>query len=87
MGGALQQLNEGKKGEPTESINIIPGFETYIGSLRSIKHIADEFGANYTMIGDHSDQWDMPAGEYEMFAGGTKIEDASNAINELFRIF
>jgi nitrogenase molybdenum-iron protein beta chain len=81
MQGALQQLNEGQKGEQTETINIIPGFETYIGSLRSIKHIADEFGADYVMLGDHSNQWDMPAGEYEMFAGGTKIADAKNAIN------
>lgn len=81
MQGALQQLTEGNKGEQTDSINIIPGFETYIGSIRSIKHIAEEFGANYVMLGDHSDQWDMPAGEYQMFAGGTKIEDAKNAIN------
>ena len=81
MQGALQQLTEGNKGEQTDTINIIPGFETYIGSIRSIKHIAEEFGANYVMLGDHSDQWDMPAGEYQMFAGGTKIEDAKNAIN------
>ena len=81
MQGALQQLTEGNKGEQTDTINIIPGFETYIGSIRSIKHIAEEFGANYVMLGDHSDQWDMPAGEYQMFAGGTKIEDAKNSIN------
>jgi nitrogenase molybdenum-iron protein beta chain len=33
------------------------------------------------MLGDHSEQWDMPAGKYEMFAGGTKIEDAKDCIN------
>lgn len=81
MQGALQQLTEGMKGEQTDTINIIPGFETYIGSIRSIKHIAEEFGADYVMLGDHSDQWDMPAGDYQMFAGGTKIADAKNAIN------
>jgi len=81
MQGALDQLTQGQKGEQTDTINIIPGFETYIGSIRSVKSIADAFGANYVMLGDHSDQWDMPAGDYQMFAGGTKIEDAKNCIN------
>ena len=81
MQGILEQLTEGKKGEKKERINIIPGFETYIGSIRSVKSIVEAFGANYMMIGDHSDQWDMPAGDYKMFAGGTPIADAKDSIN------
>ncbi len=81
MQGTMQQLTEGQKGEQKERINIIPGFETYIGSLRSVKSIVEAFGADYIMLGDHSDQWDMPAGEYSMFAGGTKIADAKDCIN------
>lgn len=81
MQGTMQQLTEGKKGETTDRINIIPGFETYIGSIRSVKNIVESFGADYIMLGDHSDQWDMPAGDYNMFAGGTKIEDAKDCIN------
>ncbi|KIM11370.1 MAG: nitrogenase molybdenum-iron protein subunit beta [Sulfuricurvum sp. PC08-66] len=81
MMGIMQQLTEENKGETKERINIIPGFETYIGSLRSVKSIVEAFGANYIMLGDHSDQWDMPAGEYSMFSGGTKIADAKDCIN------
>ena len=71
----------GEKGEKTEKINIIPGFETYIGSLREVKKIAAAFGDDAVMIGDHSDQWDMPAGDYEMFSGGTSIADLKAAPN------
>jgi nitrogenase molybdenum-iron protein beta chain len=82
MQGTMQQLTEGNKTEEKKDrINIIPGFETYIGSLRSVKNIVEAFGADYIMLGDHSDQWDMPAGEYSMFSGGTKIADAKDCIN------
>ncbi len=81
MHGIMSQLTEGQKGETKERINIIPGFETYIGSLRSVKSIVEAFGTDYIMLGDHSDQWDMPAGRYEMFSGGTKLEDAIDCIN------
>jgi len=82
MHGIMSQLTDGnKKEEKNGKINIIPGFETYIGSIRSVKNIIESFGAEYTMLGDHSDQWDMPAGDYQMFSGGTKIEDAKDCIN------
>lgn len=81
MHGIMSQLTEGQKGETKQRINIIPGFETYIGSLRSVKSIVEAFGTDYIMLGDHSDQWDMPAGNYEMFQGGTKIDDAKDCIN------
>lgn len=76
MNGIMSQLTEGVEVVKNEKINIIPGFETYIGSIRSVKAIAEKMGADYTMIGDHSDQWDMPAGEYSMFKGGTPIAEA-----------
>ena len=82
MHGILEQLTEGQKSDvKKERINIIPGFETYIGSIRSVKAIVESFGASYMMLGDHSDQWDMPAGNYSMFAGGTPIADAKDSIN------
>jgi len=64
-----------------DRINIIPGFEPYIGSLREVKKIASYFGDKLIMIGDHSDQWDTPAGEYKMFSGGTTLEDLKVARN------
>ncbi len=81
MHGIMSQLTEGVEVNKNEKINIIPGFETYIGSIRSVKSIVEAFGIEYTMLGDHSDQWDMPAGEYSMFQGGTKIEDAKDCKN------
>jgi len=81
MHGIMSQLTEGVEVNKNEKINIIPGFETYIGSIRSVKNIVEAFGVEYTMLGDHSDQWDMPAGEYSMFQGGTKIEDAKDCKN------
>ncbi len=71
----------GEQGTKTNKINIIPGFETYIGSLREVKKIAAAFGDDCVMIGDHSDQWDMPAGDYQMFSGGTTIAELKDAPN------
>ncbi len=64
-----------------ERINIIPGFEPYIGSLREVKKIASMFSDKIVMIGDHADQWDTPAGEYQMFSGGTSLEDLKTSRN------
>jgi len=81
MLGTIQQLTEGQEEKKNDRINIIPGFETYIGSIRSVKKICEQMGADTIVLGDHSDQWDMPAGEYNMFYGGTKIEDAKDCKN------
>lgn len=80
MHSMLSQI--GEKGEAqTNKINIIPGFETYIGSLREVKKMAAAFGDDAVMIGDHSDQWDMPAGDYEMFSGGTTLAELKDTPN------
>lgn len=83
MKSTLEQLNPTKaeKVLDEERINIIPGFEPYLGSLKEVKKIAKMFGDKIVMIGDHEEQWDTGAGEYKLYAGGTKIEDAKTAIN------
>ena len=70
----------GKTGEKTERINLLPGFETYIGSIREVKKMAEMFGPTIT-LGDVSEQWDMPAGNYEMFSGGTSLADLKDSVN------
>jgi nitrogenase molybdenum-iron protein beta chain len=65
----------------TDKINIIPGFETYLGSIRDVKEIVSSFGIEFTTLADHSAQWDMPAGSYQMFSGGTTLEEGRNACN------
>ncbi|QKF80580.1 nitrogenase molybdenum-iron protein subunit beta [Halarcobacter ebronensis] len=82
MKSILEQLNPPKaEAKDEERINIIPGFEPYIGSLREIKKISKLFGDKIIMIGDHEDQWDTGAGEYKLYAGGTTIADTKTAIN------
>jgi nitrogenase molybdenum-iron protein beta chain len=81
--GILTNLTAGKKQETTNGkINFIPGFETYIGNLREIKRYADLMDVNYTLLADNSEYLDSPnTGEYQMYPGGTKLEDAADSIN------
>lgn len=69
-------------------LNIVPGFETYLGNYRVIKRMLSEMGVGYTYLCDPEEVLDTPAtGEYEMYAGGTtieEVEDAPNAIDTLF---
>lgn len=81
--GILEQLNplKSEKVLDEERINIIPGFEPYLGSLKEIKEIISSFGDKIFMIGDHEEQWNTGAGEYSLYAGGTSLEVASTAIH------
>ncbi len=81
--GILTNLTAGQKAETTNGkINVIPGFETYIGSLREVKRILNLFEAPFTLLADNSDYLDSPNdGEYRMYQGGTPLEDAADAIN------
>lgn len=79
--GIVSQLNKEVLPEKKERINVIPGFETYLGSIREIKKMTEEFGIDTITVADHSDQWDIPAGKYEMFSGGTSLDDAADLAN------
>jgi nitrogenase molybdenum-iron protein beta chain len=69
-------------------INIVPGFETYLGNFRVIKRMMEEMGVGYSLLSDPSEVLDTPAdGEYRMYDGGTtiaEVKDAPNAIDTLF---
>ena len=83
MKSILEQLNpeRSERVADDERINIIPGFETYLGSLKEIKKMGKMFSDKIVMIGDHEEQWDTGAGNYKLYAGGTTIADAKTAIN------
>ena len=83
MKAILEQLNPEKSAKvlDEERINIIPGFEPYLGSLAEIKEIAASFSDKIVMIGDHEEQWNTGAGDYKLYAGGTTLADAKTAIN------
>jgi nitrogenase molybdenum-iron protein beta chain len=75
---------DGKKVGSNGKINIVPGFETYLGNYRVIKRMLKEMDVDYTMLSDPSEVFDTPAdGEFRMYSGGTtmdEVKDAPNAI-------
>jgi len=80
----MEDKEVGKNGK----INIVPGFETYLGNYRVIKRMMDEMGVSYSMLSDPSEVLDTPAdGTFRMYEGGTtidEIKDAPNAKDTLF---
>lgn len=70
------------QGESNGKINIVPGFDTYVGNHREISRILDLMGVEHTILGDHSAALDSPAdGEYKLYPGGTPLAEAADAIN------
>lgn len=66
--------------EPTGTVNIIHGYDTYTGNFAEMKRILELMKVNYTILGDHSGNLDSPAtGEYSYYYGGTKLEDVKQA--------
>jgi len=83
-------LNEMENKEVGSSgkLNIVPGFETYLGNFRVMKRMLGEMGIDYTMLSDPEEVLDTPAdGEFRMFAGGTtqaEVKEAPNAKDTIF---
>lgn len=79
----MEDKEVGKNGK----VNIVPGFETYLGNYRVLHRMLDEMGIEHTMLCDPTEVLDTPAdGEFRMYAGGTTIDemkDAPNAINTI----
>ncbi len=83
----VSQLNTTVSSEKKDRVNIVPGFETYLGSIEEEKEIAKAFGIDFITLADHSGQWNTPAGGYSMFAGGTSLSDAKDVANSKATIF
>ena len=68
-------------------LNLVTGFDTYLGNYRVLKRMMSEMGVPCSLLGDPSETLDTPAdGEYRMYAGGTtqaEMKDAPNAIDTL----
>ncbi len=66
-------------------INIVPGFETYLGNYRVMKRMMNEMGVDYSLLSDPEEVLDTPAdGEFRLYSGGTtqdEIKDAPNALD------
>ena len=78
---------EGKKVGSNGKINLVPGFETYLGNYRVMHRMMKEMGVDYTLMSDPSEVLDTPAdGTFRMYAGGTtqaELKDSPNAIDTL----
>lgn len=78
---------EGKAPGKNGKLNIVPGFETYLGNYRVIKRMMKEMNVDLTLLSDPEEVLDTPAdGEYRMYAGGTtiaEVKDAPNAITTI----
>jgi nitrogenase molybdenum-iron protein beta chain len=78
---------EGKAPGQNGKLNLVPGFETYLGNYRVMKRIMAEMDVEATLLCDPTDVLDTPSdGEYRMYAGGTtmdEIKDAPNAHNTI----
>lgn len=74
---------EDKQPGTNGKINIVPGFETYLGNFRVIKRMLKEMGIQYSFLSDPEEVLDTPAdGAYRMYLGGTprkEVEEAPNA--------
>lgn len=79
----MQDKKVGSNGK----INIVPGFETYLGNFRVMKRMMKEMDVDYSLLSDPSEVLDTPAdGKYRMYDGGTsqnEVKDAPNAIDTL----
>lgn len=72
---------------PNGRLNVVAGFDTYVGNLRELKRLLSLMGVSHTLLGDHSDTLDAPAtGDYDMYPGGTPLADASDAANAVATI-
>jgi nitrogenase molybdenum-iron protein beta chain len=61
-------------------INVLPGFDPYVGNAREIRRLLGRLGVAVTVLGDHSDTLDSPAdGEYCLYPGGTPLADVAAA--------
>ena len=82
MGYFTRNEMEGKEVGSNGKINIVPGFETYLGNYRVIRRMLDDMGVDYSFLCDPSEVLDTPAdGEYRLYAGGTAIDEVKDAPN------
>lgn len=78
---------EGKEIGSNGKLNIVPGFETYLGNFRVIKRMMADMGVDATLLSDPTEVLDTPAdGKFRMYSGGTtmdEVKDAPNAYDTL----
>jgi nitrogenase molybdenum-iron protein beta chain len=87
--GILTHFWDGKVRKESGSININGGFDGYcVANNRELKRLLGEMKVEYTFLSDCSDVYDTPTnGEFKMFSGGTKYDEAVKALDAKGTIF
>ena len=76
----MEDKEPGKNGK----INLVPGFETYLGNYRVMHRMMSEMGVGYSLLSDPSEVLDTPAdGTFRMYEGGTTIDEIKDAPNAI----
>ncbi len=84
LNSILKDLTAGRKteGHSNGKINLIPGFDGNVGNLREYKRLLEAMEVPHTLLADVSNVFDSGCdGEYRMYPGGTRLEDAADAVN------
>lgn len=82
MKGILEHFWADETRAETDAINIIPGFDGFaVANNREIKRMLGAMGVEYTILSDVSEVYDTPAGEFEMYSGGTTKDQTKAALN------
>lgn len=72
----LYERSSGQAVDPASSgkLNVLLGFEPYTGNFSELRRILELFGADCTVLGDHSGNFDSGAdGTYAYYYGGTRL--------------
>lgn len=80
----LYERSSGQAVDPASSgkLNVLLGFEPYTGNFSELRRILELFGADCTVLGDHSGNFDSGAdGTYAYYYGGTRLADVPAAAN------
>jgi nitrogenase molybdenum-iron protein beta chain len=84
LGSILSYFTQDRDDQPavgsSPRINVLPGFDPYVGNVREIRRLLGQLGVEVTVLGDHSDVLDSPAdGEYRLYPGGTPLAAVTTA--------
>lgn len=80
--GFLQLAEPRNEQELNDRLYVVPGFDPSPANLREIKRLLGVMGVEYTLLPDYSDVVDSPnTGTFEMYPGGTPMNEVVDALN------
>ncbi len=82
MKGILEHFWDEAERTETATVNIIPGFDGFaVANNREIKKMLEAMGVEFTILSDVSEVYDTPAGDFQMYSGGTSKDATKAALN------